>query len=413
VNSKKYDFIVIGAGIVGLSIARELIKSNKDSEILVIEKENAAGKHASGRNSGVLHSGLYYPDNTLKSKVCSKGSRLMFDYCVENNLPVSRIGKVIVPTSYEDDKTLDILYKRALSSGIDVDLIDERQLLDIEPYVYSISGRSLHSPNTAIIDPEKIINKIVSDLISKGVEIMYNTKITRADPSCSQVTTSNGINFTYGHLYNASGQFTDKISHLFNVGVDYTILPFKGNYRKLVNTNVNINGLVYPAPNLNMPFLGIHSVKNMKGEIFFGPSSIPAFGRENYEGIKGVNFADASSISFHLIYQYIENNHNFRGFSHEEFYRFFKVKFLESARLLFPSLGADDLIHSSKTGIRAQLLNKKKHVLEMDFIVESTDNTTHVLNSVSPAFTSAFEFSKYIVAHKNNNFITPKPLTTF
>ena len=175
-------------------------------------------------------------------------------------------------------------------------------------------------------------------------------------------------------------------------------MPFKGLYYGLSkNSNIRLNGLIYPVPDLSVPFLGIHSVKLVNGSVYFGPTAIPAFGRENYQGFEGVNIKDASSISYHLLRQYISNKKGFRAYTHQEASRFLKSEFLKSIQSLVPNLSSNDLVISHKVGIRAQLLDTKHNELVMDFVVEKVDNTTHVLNAVSPAFTSAFSFAKYIL----------------
>ncbi len=398
VNSSYFDLIVIGAGITGLSVAREKIQSNPDCRILIIEKEHKIGMHGSGRNSGVLHSGIYYPVDTLKAKFCAEGSKLMSEYCNENGLPILKCGKVILPTKIEDESQIDLLYDRGVTNGALVKIISQEELSEIEPESRTVSGRALYSPNTSVVDPHAILNKIKSDLKKSGVKILFNEKIIRANPDESTIETNKGNSFKYNHLINCTGQYSDVVSKVFGVGRQYTLLPFKGFYYGLSkSSNIKLNGLIYPAPDLNMPFLGIHSVKLVDGSVYFGPTAIPAFGREHYQGFKGINIKDASSISYHLLKQYISNKKGFRAYTHQESSRFFKSEFLRSMQKIIPGLSYDDLVSSKKVGIRAQLLNTDSNELVMDFLVEKVDNTTHVLNAVSPAFTSAFSFAKYIL----------------
>jgi L-2-hydroxyglutarate oxidase LhgO len=395
---KEYDLIIFGAGIVGLSVARERSLLDPDCKILIIEKEHRIGMHGSGRNSGVLHSGIYYESNTLKAKFCSEGSKLMFNYCKDNDLPVLECGKVILPTKIEDKNQINTLYNRGIENGANLQIISKNDLQDIEPEANINISSALYSPKTSVVDPHAILNKIKSDLIKSGVKICYNEFVTQADPDRSFIKTSKGNSFTYGHLINCTGQYSDKVAQVFGVGKQYTLLPFKGFYYGLSKqSNLKLNGLIYPMPDLNMPFLGIHSVKLVNGDIYFGPTAIPAFGREHYKGIKGINFHDSISISYHLVKQYIKNEQGFRNYSNQESLRFIKSNFLKSMQKLIPNLSNKDLVPSSKVGIRAQLLNKQTNKLEMDFLVERVDNTTHVLNAVSPAFTSALSFSKYIL----------------
>ena len=396
---KYYDTIIVGAGIIGLSIARELKRQNADISILILEKEMHLGAHGSGRNSGVLHSGIYYPEDSLKAKVCRNGAIAMAAYCEKYDLPIKRVGKVIVPLKEEDESQIDLLYKRAVNNGANVSLIDNIQLKDIEPEACSVSGHALHSPDTAVIDPHAVLEHLADNLQRKGVHIEFNSPVQKADPDKNCVEVHSGKRYTYDRLFNAAGQFTDRIAHLFDVGKHYTLLPFKGFYYQLSKTsNLCINGLIYPVPDLNVPFLGVHSVKIITGEIYFGPTAVPAFGREHYEGLKGIEFQDGASISYHLIHQYIRNKQGFRQFVHEEAGRFLKRKFVEAAQALVPRLKPEHLEVSNKVGIRAQLLDRDKHELVMDFLIERKGNTVHVMNAVSPAFTSAFEFAKYIVS---------------
>jgi L-2-hydroxyglutarate oxidase LhgO len=395
---EKYDLIILGAGITGLSVAREAIRANSDCKILVIEKESQIGMHGSGRNSGVLHSGIYYPTNTLKAKFCAEGSALMINYCKEHNLPIIRCGKVILPVTTKDESQIDLLYARGIKNGASVKIISREELKEIEPEASTIAQKFLYSPNTSVVDPHIILSKIKAELKENGVTILFNEKVVLADPDLSTIKTSKNNSFKYGQLINCTGQYSDVVSKVFNVGEKYTLLPFKGLYYGLhKNSNIRLNGLIYPVPDLNVPFLGIHSVKLVDGSVYFGPTAVPAFGREHYQGFKGVNIKDATSISYHLLRQYISNKQGFRSYTHQEMHRFLKSEFLKSMQKLIPGLTSSDLVDSQKVGIRAQLLNTEKNELVMDFLVERADNTTHVLNAVSPAFTSAFSFAKYIL----------------
>jgi (S)-2-hydroxyglutarate dehydrogenase len=393
-----YDLIILGAGITGLSVARQKILSDSDCNILIIEKEHKLGMHGSGRNSGVLHSGIYYPSDTLKAKFCAEGSKLMSNYCEENSLPIVKCGKVILPTKIEDGSQIDLLYDRGINNGALVEIISQEELSEIEPEAKTTTMGALYSPNTSVVDPRAILDNIKFNLEDSGVTILFNERVISADPGASIVETNNKNRFKYGHLINCTGQYSDVVSKMFNVGKKYTLLPFKGLYYGLQkNSNIQLNGLIYPVPDLSVPFLGIHSVKLVNGDVYFGPTAVPAFGREHYQGFEGINIKDATSISYHLLRQYASNKNGFRSYTHQEMHKFLKSEFLKSIQKLIPRLSINDLVASEKVGIRAQLLDIKKNELVMDFLVERVDNTTHVLNAVSPAFTSAFSFAKYIL----------------
>ena len=299
-HSRYWDYVIIGSGIMGLSVARELNAINKESSILIIEKESAIGMHASGRNSGVLHSGIYYPKDSLKAKICASGSILMSNYCKDKGLPIKRIGKIILPVNENDDSQLELLYERATTNNASVEFIDSKHLNTIEPEVKSITGTALFSPNTSVVDPKSIMLKLQKDLEKKGICFMFNALLKDIDMQNSTISVNNN-HYQYGVLINTAGQHSDKIAHMCGAGVQYALIPFRGEYYKLrKDSKIHLNHLVYPVPDLNVPFLGVHSVTTIKGETYFGPSATPALGREHYSGIKGVNVRDASSALIHL-----------------------------------------------------------------------------------------------------------------
>ena len=395
----KFDYIIIGAGIMGLAIARTLISNNKDARILVLEKEAKIGLHSSGRNSGVLHSGIYYPSGSIKAIVCANGARKMISYCKQHELFVQRIGKVIVPFDDGQDELLQVLQKRADANGAKVELINSAQLKEIEPEAYSVTGNALYSPGTCVVDPLQILLTLQKQLEASGVIFRFQTDISKSsiDAESSRITVADGI-LQYAMLYNAAGLFADKIAKLFNAAKDYRMMPFKGSYYKLsAKSSLVFNGLIYPVPDLNMPFLGVHSVKSIAGDVYFGPSALPILGRENYSGLSGFNMIESTQTVDNLIRLFIKNNNNFRNYLFNEAEKITKQGFCKAIQKIIPAINSDCLQTSSKVGIRAQLLNTRTYKLEMDFIVERCNNTVHVLNAVSPAFTSAFEFSERVV----------------
>jgi len=380
-----------------LSVARELGAREPGASLLVSEKESRPGCHASGRNSGVLHSGIYYPSGSVKAKVCGEGAKEMAAYCKANDLPILNVGKVIVPTREEDDPQVDLLYQRAQANGVRIDLIDAHDLKEIEPEARTATGRALYSPGTAVIDPLAILSHIRKGLEQAGVTFCFDSSCSGADPDRSTVAFREEC-VCYGHLFNATGAYADRIAKMFGVGEQYTLLPFKGRYFRLrPDAGIHINGLIYPVPNLDVPFLGVHSVKNIKGDIYFGPSAMPALGRENYHGMEGFDLRDSGQICARLLEQYWFNKQGFRQLLQEEAGRLFQSRFAAAAQKLVPRVTASALVPSSKVGIRPQLLDIKSHELVMDFLVENKGNTTHVLNAISPAFTSAFSFSRLVV----------------
>lgn len=388
------DIVVIGGGIMGLALAREMNRRHPGMRIAIIEKEAELGAHASGRNSGVLHSGIYYPKDSLKAKFCADGARAMAQYCEEKNLPIDRMGKVILPVLDSDDATLELLLERARANGANAQMIDSIQLRELEPDAHTCTGRALHSPNTAVIDPKSVLKSLADDLKANGIVFRLGEKVDHVDEDSVLV---GGQRLRYGLLINAAGLQADLVAKQCGVGERYTMLPFKGLYYRLdPAAAVNIRRLIYPVPDLRVPFLGVHFTKKVNGEVFLGPTAIPALGRENYRGLKGVSLTDLSHIAPALIGQFVRNQQGFRTFVREEAGRFIKSRFVAAAQMLVPRLRSADLLPSDKVGIRAQLFDRKKHELVMDFLVERGERSIHVLNAVSPGLTSAFSFAAHV-----------------
>ncbi len=391
------DFLIIGAGIVGLSIARELKLRYPDQSITVIEKESAVACHSSGRNSGVLHSGIYYPPESLKAKVCRQGGLELADYCRHKKLPCKVWGKILVPVRDEDTPQVQVLADRAKANGVAFELLDSQQLAELEPETRSANGQALLVPSTAVVDPKAVMAALTDDLQRAHVTVQYNSALTAVDIQHKKAILRSG-SIMFGHAINAAGLQADKVAHQFQVGSRYTLLPFKGLYWALdPQAGFRINHLIYPVPDLRVPFLGIHTTTTISGKIYLGPTAVPAFGRENYHGLQGVTSQELVRICSLLGSQLYLDKNGFRRLAWQEGRRYLKPWFAQAARALLPRLQASHLHKSDKVGIRAQMLDRATGTLVMDFLVEQGQNSTHVLNAISPAFTSAFPFARFVV----------------
>ena len=388
---QNFDIVIVGGGIIGLTVARELIARHPSTRIAILEKELSHTAHGSGRNSGVLHSGIYYPPDSLKARFCATGARALSDYCIEHDLPLARLGKVIVPVNALQDQTLDLLIERARANGAHAEVIDSPQLRELEPETHSASGRALHVPDTAVIDPRAVIECMANELKVRGVTLLHGEEVVGVENNRVHCRSAA---YEFDHLVNAAGLHADRIARMFEPTLHYTIVPFRGSYMELrPGTDMRINGLIYPVPDLRVPFLGVHYTKAISGKVYVGPTAVPALGRENYSGMTGITASDAGAIGMHLMRMYISNQQGFRTHAHTEAARMIRSRFVQAARMLTPRLAAADLIRSNKVGIRAQLVDTRSGEMVMDYAVESLSRSTHVLNAVSPGFTSAMAFA--------------------
>lgn len=391
-----YDFIIVGAGIIGLTIADALKKRDPSSDILIIEKELAPGLHASGRNSGILHSGIYYGPGTLKAKVCGRGNERMLAFAREHKIPCKNVGKVIIPAKESDLPTLDKLMVNAKHNGVRAEKLTAAEIKEIEPYCdpYEVG---IYCPDTSIIDNKMVVAKLQNLLVSKGVDFIFSQKVVSADADADWVQTTKG-RYYFGHLFNCAGAYADVLAKMFGVGGGYCFVPFKGIYFKLKpEFNNRVRGNIYPVPDIKFPFLGVHFSTSIGGGVYVGPTAIPAFGRENYFPFKDLNLLEAIWSASTLARLYISDRHNFRALVHREMANYSRNNFLKAARTLVPSVTADHLLRSDKVGIRPQLVDIRKGELELDYVVERSKNSTHVLNAISPAFTSSFEFADTVL----------------
>ncbi|NJL58530.1 MAG: L-2-hydroxyglutarate oxidase [Desulfobacteraceae bacterium] len=388
------DMLIVGAGIVGLTAAREFI-ANGWKNIIIIDKESSVGVHASGRNSGVLHAGIYYAPDSLKAKSCLNGNFLMREYCRNSKLPVLETGKVIVARNKTELPVLDELYRRAMANSAKVEMIDEHRLSQIEPNAKTCE-KALFSHYTAVVNPKLILSCLKQELEnSSKVKFMFDCRFQDVIDSTTVRTSCGDIRFEY--LINAAGAYCDKVAAAFGAGLAYRMVPFKGIYRKLKKSRSDmISGNIYPVPDIRNPFLGVHFTKNIYGDVYLGPTAIPAFGRENYGIIKGM---DSEALPILLTdAELFFSNPKFRTVALSEPAKYFLPVFFKDAASLVKKLDISDIEPSDKAGIRAQLVHRKTGELVYDFTLEKAGNTLHVLNPVSPAFTSSMDLAKQIVS---------------
>ncbi|MEI7421930.1 MAG: L-2-hydroxyglutarate oxidase [Prolixibacteraceae bacterium] len=390
-----YDYLIIGGGVVGLAIARDLNARFPDAKIAVLEKEPDVGFHSSGRNSGVLHAGFYYTADSLKAKFTRDGNRQLREYCYANNLKINECKKVVVAKDESELPALFELDKRGKVNGVDVTIIDEKELYELDRNVKTFK-HALYSPTTATVDPVEVNQAIKREMLAKGVQIFFGEGYAkRIDGNTIQTTKRN--KFTATKVINAAGLYADKVANDFGYSKKFTIIPFKGVYLKYHGNENPVAMNVYPVPNLKNPFLGVHFTVTVDGIVKIGPTSMPAFWRENYQGFDQFRISETLNILSWEANLFIRNSFNFRSLAFDEIKKYNKKYFAGLAQNLVHKIDIKGFNEWGKPGIRAQLLNKETRELVMDFVVEGDKDSIHVLNAVSPAFTCSFPFAKWVV----------------
>ena len=390
---KDYNYCIIGAGVVGLSIAQELVKQGI-TKIVILEKEKDVGLHASGRNSGVLHAGIYYPADSLKAQFCLAGNHAWKDFCKTYSLPIRETGKFLVCRNTHDVEGLHRIYQQAMDNGAKVSLVSVSDLAQKEPLAKT-TELALWSPETAVVDSKAILQCLKAQLEDSGhVTFLMNTPV-KAVLEDGVFDTSAGT-ITCDRWVNAAGAYSDQIAHQVGVGLSYRFLPFKGCYQRLVDhKSTQISAHIYPVPDLKLPFLGVHFTKSVTGDTYVGPTAIPAFGPENY------GFFDGLSLkSLDILYSdamMLLHNSKFRRLAMTEPKHYWNHFFVKEAQSLTTGISAADIVTCSKVGIRPQLVHWETKALEMDFVVEQAGKGVHILNAISPAWTSAPAFAAYVV----------------
>jgi len=388
------DYLIIGGGIIGLSLAIELKKKYPDAAITLIDKEPELGAHSSGRNSGVLHAGFYYTADSLKARFTREGNALMRAFCHEHDLPVNEAGKVVVAADAEEDATLETLMERGVANGVELEWLTQEELQSRYPNV-STYRRALFSPTTATVDPKQVTEAFGDVARELGVEIRLNCGYERRLGDDAIQTACGTLRF--GHLINAAGLYADRIAQDFYCGQDYTILPFKGIYLKDPANRSGLSTNIYPVPNLANPFLGVHFTLAVDNAAKIGPTAIPAFWRENYKGLGNFSLKEMLEILGWEARLFLGNDFRFRDLAIDEMRKYSKTYLIGLARKLTHAMPLQPYDTWSTPGIRAQLLHRRTHELVQDFVVEHEGNTTHILNAVSPAFTASIPFARWVV----------------
>lgn len=387
------DFLVIGGGIIGLNLARCLKGNFPDAKIIVIEKELDCGFHASGRNSGVLHAGFYYTPDSLKAKFTRLGNQLLTEYCEEKKIFINKCGKLVVAKDEKDLPSLNELLKRGRSNSVELHEISETEAKKIEPRVITYQ-QALFSPNTSSVDPKQVISSMKQDAQNEG--IIIHCGVSYIKKLASEILLTTAGKYQAGYIVNAAGLYADKIAKNFNFSNNYCILPFKGIYLYSNEPLFSIRTNIYPVPDLKNPFLGVHFTVNVDGRVKIGPTAIPAFWREQYDFLNRFKLSEFVDILSRQMSLFMFSNFDFKKLALEEIQKYSRARLVQLASSLATQVKIENFTKFGPPGIRAQLLNIKEKKLEMDFILEGDNKSMHILNAVSPGFTSCLPFSQYV-----------------
>jgi L-2-hydroxyglutarate oxidase len=390
----RYNVIVVGAGIVGLATAYQLIKKKPELNILVIEKEHQVARHQTGHNSGVIHSGIYYKPGSLKAKNCIEGYEMLLAFCNENNIKYELCGKVIVATNQDEVKLLDAIYERGLENGLSkIKKLNQEELKSIEPHVNGVAG--IQVPYTGIIDYVEVAEKYAQLFKEKGGSIKCGEKVLDILENKDQeveVKTTNGTYFC-DLLINCAGLYSDKVATIAEKKHNVRIIPFRGEYYKLKKEAKHlVKHLIYPVPDPNFPFLGVHFTRMIDGNIEAGPNAVFAFKKEGYKKTD-INLRELLGSLVWPGFRKVAIKYWKTGLG--EYKRSFsKSAFTSALQKLIPEIKAENLI-PAQAGVRAQACDKNGGLID-DFLFVDTKNQIHVLNAPSPAATSSLSIGNHI-----------------
>ncbi|MCL6100224.1 MAG: L-2-hydroxyglutarate oxidase [Bacteroidetes bacterium] len=389
----KYDVVVVGAGIVGLATSLKILEKNPSLKLLILEKENSVAQHQTGNNSGVIHSGIYYKPGSLKAQNCVRGYKMMIDFCNKNEIRYDICGKVIVASSESEISAMENIMKRGIENGLNgLKRLRKEELKNYEPHIAGAAG--IFVPQTGIIDYTKVSEKYL-ELIKKfggAIEFGCELKNIRVGTDQCEVITSKGT-FVSKLVATCTGLFSDRVAKMTHPHLQLRIIPFRGEYFKLKDQAKHlVKTLIYPVPDPNFPFLGVHFTKMIDGEVECGPNAVLSFKREGYTKTS-FNLRDALETmiwpGFHKVIK-----KNWRMGMGEYYRSLVKNSFVKALQKMVPEIEGKDLVDGG-AGVRAQACDKRGGLLDDFYIVEDT-RVVHVCNAPSPAATASLSIGDYV-----------------
>ena len=385
------DVLVVGGGIVGLATARAILRAHPERSVTLVEKEAAIATHQSGRNSGVIHAGVYYEPGSAKARLCTAGRKSMVAYCEEHDVPYKVCGKVVVATDAGERARLRELERRCAANGVKAELIGPQQLRELEPHVQGVAA--LHVLDTGIVDYADVCRALAAEIADLGATIKLRTAVTGAQGE--RVMTSDGP-IDAERVVTCAGLHADQVAHTIS-GPDATggmrVIAFRGEYRELVSEREHlVRGLAYPVPDPEFPFLGVHLTRGINGHVHVGPNAVLAFAREGYRW-REIDARDLAGTFKHKGFRRFARA-NWR-FGVDEMTRSLSARrFTKAVRRVLPEVERADLVWSP-AGVRAQAIGPDGHLVD-DFAIRNVGRAVHVLNAPSPAATASLEIGAEI-----------------
>ncbi|MFI6363065.1 L-2-hydroxyglutarate oxidase [Nocardia sp. NPDC050630] len=388
-----YDFCVIGGGIVGVATAHRILRRHPGASLVLVDKADALATHQTGHNSGVIHSGIYYPPDSLKAHLCRKGAAWTKEFAAAHDIPFEVCGKLLVATDAAEYRRMIALHQRSVANGVDVELIDTAELTRREPHVTGVGA--LFVPATGIIDFTRVTTALADEVRAAGAEIVLNAEVTTLTETAEAVTAAGPAgSWTARTLVVCAGLQADRMAALAGLRSDFRVVPFRGEYYQLPPSRSGlVRTLIYPIPDPNLPFLGVHLSPMIDGTLTVGPNAVLGLAREGYR--KGsFDARDARAVLGFPGFHRVARAHVRTGLR-ELRNSLFKRGYLAECRRYCPELTLADL-RPREAGIRAQAV-LRDGTLVHDFLIERTARSIHVLNAPSPAATSAMPIAEYIV----------------
>lgn len=396
---RKADLVVIGGGIVGLASARAFLRERPGAHVVLLEKEPQLAAHQTGRNSGVIHSGLYYKPGSAKARTCRRGKALLEAYCREKGVRMETCGKVVVAVDERELPALARIEERGIANGVTLTRVGVERLRELEPHMAGIAG--LHVPETGIVDYLGMCSALAADIRAQGSEIITGARVFHIDSRADGISVCSTAREVHAdRLLNCAGLHSDRIAELAGLRVDARIVPFRGEYYELTPGASSLcRNLVYPVPDPNFPFLGVHFTRMANGGVECGPNAVLAFAREGYT-LSTVDWADLSdALSYPGFWRLVRRH--WRAGSGELVRSFSKAAFVRALQRLCPEIRAEHL-HAAPAGVRAQALAPDGSLVD-DFRFVRGERMLHVLNAPSPAATASLAIGEEISAELLRN----------